>query len=453
MNSEVFGTLPPTKLFFRCAVPSVITMIFSAIYNIADGLFVGRFIGGDALAAVNLIMPVIMMVFAFSGMIATGSSVRIAMLLGEKKREEASQVFSFSVKFILLISCIIGIVGYVFAEQFVRFLANGATEQAIAYCADYLKIYAVFSPLLPIYHATDNYLRICGREKTSMAVSIATQALNIVLDIVLIVFLGMGVRAAALTSCIGMALGSVVTLAMFSQKRLDIYYTKKNIKLSAFLRILANGSSEFFSSISMSVMSVVHNFFLLSYGGTNAVAAMSVVFYVDGIIGMASFAVCDSLQPAISYCYGAGLCKRVRAIFGRVVLGTVILSLAALVFLLFAGQFVAPIFVKPGDTELLALSITAMKMFSFSYLLGWSDMCFSSYFTAVDRPARSLLVSFFGTVVFPIGFLFLLSYFMELRGVFLMPFYSCSISGIFTFLLAFPLLFGKNKDKIKGESI
>ena len=100
MDSEIFEKLPPTKLFFRCAIPSMITMAFSALYQIADGLFVGRFIGEDALAAVNLIMPIIMMVFAFSSMIATGASVRIAVLLGEKNREEASRVFTYSLKFI-----------------------------------------------------------------------------------------------------------------------------------------------------------------------------------------------------------------------------------------------------------------------------------------------------------------------------------------------------------------
>ena len=100
MDSEIFEKLPPTKLFFRCALPSMITMMFGALYQIADGLFVGRFIGENALAAVNLIMPIIMTVFAFSNMIATGASVKISVLLGEKKQEDASKVFTFSIKFI-----------------------------------------------------------------------------------------------------------------------------------------------------------------------------------------------------------------------------------------------------------------------------------------------------------------------------------------------------------------
>ena len=202
MDSEIFEKLPPTKLFFRLAIPSMITMAFVSLYQIADGLFVGRFIGGDALAAVNLIMPIIMIVFGFSNLIATGASVRISVLLGEKKRAEASTVFTFTLNVIFLLSCVLGILGFVFAKPFVCFLADSATEKAIEYGITYTRIYAVFAPLMLLSHATDNYLRVCGKEKLSMWLSIGTQAFNILLDVILIVFLGQGVWAAAFTSCL-----------------------------------------------------------------------------------------------------------------------------------------------------------------------------------------------------------------------------------------------------------
>lgn len=436
MNSQIFERLPPTKLFFRCALPSMVTMAFGALYQIADGIFVGRFIGEDALAAVNLIMPIIMMVFSFSNMVATGSSVRISILLGMKKREEASKIFTFSVKFIFIMSCIIGITGLFFAEPFVRLLAPGATERAIQYGIIYTRVYALFSPLLPIYFATDNYLRVCGKEKLSMWLGVGTQVLNIALDVILIAFLGQGVWAAAFTSCIAMAMGSVITLFLFRHKKMDLYYVNGKVFLSVFFRILANGSSEFFSNISMSVMSVVYNFFLLEYGGTTGVAAFSVIMYVDSIIGMLTFGMCDALQPAISYLYGAGLMNKVKAVFKRIVFGAVVLSCASMLFMMFVGQYVAPLFVKPEDTELLSVSIIGMKLFSLSYLTGWVDMCFSSYFTALERPVRSLLTAFFGTLVFPIGFLFVLSPMWKLDGVWLSAFFSCTASAVLTIIFA-----------------
>ncbi|MBQ2708800.1 MAG: hypothetical protein IJF67_11085, partial [Clostridia bacterium] len=140
-------------------------------------------------------------------------------------------------------------------------------------------------------------------------------------------------------------------------------------------------------------------------------------------------------QPAISYCYGAGLMSKVKAMFRRIILCAIVLSAASLLFMMFLGQYAAPLFVRPEDTELLAVSIIGMKLFSLSYLTGWVDMCFSSYFTAIERPARSMLTSFFGTLVFPIGALFILTPFLELNGVWLSALASCTLSAIFTVIL------------------
>lgn len=436
MDSDLFAQLPPTKLFFRCAVPAVVTSVFGALYSVVDGLFVGRFLGEDALAAINLIMPVIMIVESLSNMIATGASVNISMLLGKRRRDEASRVFSFSVLFILLLSCALGVMGYFFARPFITLLAPGASENAIAFSAEYLRVYALFAPLIPIYFATDNYLRVCGRQKLSMWIGVVTQGLNVALDFVLIAVLHLGVRAAAVASCVSIAFGSAVTLLLFAGKRMDLYYTREGIPAARFFRIVANGASEFFSSIAMSVMSVVLNLFLLKYGGTTAVAAFSIVMYVDSIIGMMNFGICDSLQPAISYCYGAGMLERMKAIFRRVLIATVATAAAAFLFMLLAGPSVASVFIKPGDTELVAVSKTAIRIFSFSYLAGWIDMCFSSYFTALDRPARSLLVSFFGTLVFPVAFLFVLTALWGLNGVWFMATAASVASGILSLSLA-----------------
>lgn len=436
MNSDIFINLPPLKLFIRCAVPAVVTSVFGALYSVVDGIFVGRYLGEDALAAINLIMPVIMIVEAISNMIATGASVNISILLGRQKREDASRVFSFSVKFILLFSCVIGILGFFFARPFIMLIAPGANENAIRLSTEYLKVYSLFAPAIPVYFATDNFLRVCGKERLSMIISITTQVLNVVMDFFLIVVLHKGVRAAAAASCISIAAGSFITLALFLNRKMDVYYTKENISASQFLHIAANGSSEFFSSIATSVMSVVMNLFLLKYGGTTAVAAFSIVMYVDSIIGMMSFGICGSLQPAISYCYGAGLTDRMKAIFRIVLAATISTSIASFLFMFLAGPHIVPVFIKQGDTDLASMSITAIKIFSFSYLAGWIDMCFSSYFTALDRPIRSLLVSLFGTLIFPIAFLFLLTAFWGLNGVWLMSCAAALASGILTLILA-----------------
>lgn len=435
-GSNIYATLPPTRLFFRCAVPAAVTSVFGALYSVADGIFVGRFLGEDALAAVNLIMPVILLAEALSNMVATGASVNISMLLGRGDREAASRYFSFAVKLIVAFSFAAGMMGLLFARQFVELIAPGANEKTVQLAVEYLLVYSVFAPLVPVYFATDNFLRDCGRQKFSMVVGIATQTANVAADFVLIVVFHQGVVAAAASSCIAIAAGSVITLLAFRKRRLDLYYTRGCLSAREFGRIVANGSSEFFSSIAASVMSVVMNLYLLRYGGTPAVAAFSIVMYVDSIIGMLAFGVCDALQPAISYCHGAGMFGRMKAIFRRVLAAIVAVAVASFLFMLLAGPYAATVFVKPGDEELLALSVVAVKLFSFSYLFGWIDLCFSSYFTALDRPVRSLVVSVFGTLVFPVAFLVLLTSQLGLNGVWLSATAAAAASGILTLILA-----------------
>ena len=446
MDSEIFSRLSPAQLFVRCAVPSMVTMAFGSLYQIADGLFVGRFIGEDALAAINLIMPVFMIVFALSNMIASGASVRISILLGSGKREEASAVFSFSIKMTIIISCVLGVLGLMFSEQFVRAIAPGASEQAVAYGVTYTKVYSAFAPLLLVYYATDNYMRLCGKSTASMWVNILTQTLNVVLDTIMIACLGKGVMAAAFTSCISIALGSVYTLWIFRGRRMDIYYTKQNISARSFFRIIFNGSSEFFSNIAESIMSLILNFFLLKYGGTTAVAAFSVVMYIDGVFGMFMFGMCDSLQPAISYCHGAGLRSRVRSLFRHILCWSIALSAVSMLFMIFAGPHLARIFVKPGDTELLAVSIAAMKLFSLSYLTGWVDACFSSYLTALERPGRSLIASLFGALIFPVTALFILTPKLQLTGIWIMPTVAGTASAILTVILVLTMKRPRRRD-------
>ena len=442
-GSNIYADLPPTKLFFRCAVPAAVTSVFGALYSVADGIFVGRFLGEDALAAVNLIMPVILIAEALSNMVATGASVNISMLLGRGDREAASRFFSFALKLIVALSFAAGILGLLFARQFVSLIAPGASGETVRMAVEYLTVYAVFAPLVPVYFATDNFLRDFGRQRFGMVVGIATQTANVAMDFALIiVVLLQGVVAAAASSRIAIAAGSVITLLAFRKKRLDLYYTRGRLSARQLGRIVANGSSELFSSIAASVMSVVMNLYLLRYGGTPAVAAFSIVMYVDSIIGMLAFGVCDALQPAISYCHGAGMVGRMRAIFRRVLVATAAVAVASFLFMLLAGPYAAAIFVKPGDEELLALSVVAVKLFSFSYLFGWIDLCFSSYFTALDRPVRSLVVSAAGTLVFPVAFLVLLTSQLGLNGVWLSATAAAAASGILTLVLAKTLKLG-----------
>ena len=183
------------------------------------------------------------------------------------------------------------------------------------------------------------------------------------------------------------------------------------------LAIVANGSSEFFVSIAGSLFAVVVNVVLLRLGGATAVAAAAIVEYVASLTGMVIHSMTDALQPAISYCFGAGLLQRMRRIQRVVMSAAAVLSLFSMLFLLFGGRLLLPFFIKDGDAALYALSIRAMQLYAFSYLVSWIDGTLAGFMTAVERPWHSLAISLLGTCVYPLLFLAVLVPLWGLDGV------------------------------------
>lgn len=422
------------KLFFKCTLPAMVGMGFSAVYSVIDGIFVGHYIGQEALAAVNLVMPMVMIIAAVADMIATGSSVRVSILLGQDKKEEASRVFSVCLAFIAVISTLFGLLGFFFAEPLIRLMgAKGLTAE---YAVQYLRVFSLFMPLCSIYFSTDNYLRDCGKVRLSMVINIVCSVLNIVLDALFIVVWHKGLWAAALASCISMTVGAVWSLTPFSAKKLPLKLTKGRISVNQMLTIIANGSSEFFVSMAGSLFAIIINIVLLKLGGSTAVAAVSIVEYIASLTGMVIYSMSDALQPAISYCFGAGLLPRMRKMQRVVMSAAAILSLFAMLFLLFGGKLLLPLFVKDGDVALYDMSLRAMRFYALSYLVSWVEMTLASYLTALEKPWHSLAISLLGTFVFPLVFLAILVPIWQIDGVWVLNFVSSVFSAIVAVVIA-----------------
>ena len=448
-NYLMFEKLSPAKLLLKCAVPAAMSMIFSGLYSVVDGIFVGRCIGSDALAAVNLVMPLITIAFSLAELIATGSSVQLATLLGQKERDQANRTFSVCIKVIVGMSFLIGLVFFFLCKPLLTLM--GADGIALQYSVEYIRVYAVFAPLIIVFFAIDNYLRICGKQNYSMMLNIVTAVLNIALDFLLIVVLRQGIRAAALTSCISISVGTVMAFYPFFRNKLELKFVAGNIPFKQFAQLAANGSSEFFSSIAGSIFSFILNIVLLSIGGATAVAAMSVVMYVESLVASMLFGMVDSMQPAISYCKGAGLHKRVWTLEKYVLTAAAVLSVAVCLVLRYCGTFVVPFFVKPGETELLTLSIHAMRLYALSYLVNWIDGCLSGFLTALGQAGRSFVVSIMGTLVLPLAGLAVLVPSMGLDGVCLTPLLSGTASAVLAIVLVMTMRKGGNHAEIESE--
>ena len=451
MNThDLYVKTPPLKLFFFAALPGSISMLASALYQLIDGMLVGQLLSATAFAALNLAMPFVIINFSIADLIGVGSSVLISHSLGRKEDAAANNIFTCACISIVASGAALGVVLFAAAPGLLRLM--GADGQLLEYGVQYMRVYALCSPVTTIIFAVDNYLRICGRVRYSMILNVVTALLNIVLDFLFLVVFRWGVAAAAAASCLSIALGTVLGFLPFVMGRLPLRFVRGTISARQLGNILANGSSEFFSSIAGSVMMVILNSVLLRLSGSMAVAAFSIVMYVDSIVGSLLFGMADSIQPAISYNYGARRRDRMLALEKRVLLTGAAVSLAALLWMQLGGQYVIPLFIQGDDPALLEMSLRAMRLFSLSYLLGWAGTCLSSFFTALNRPGRSLILAFSKTLVFPLACLAVLPAALGLDGVWL----TAPAAGVLTAALAVWFLIAvlrqeRAQDRQEGE--
>ena len=182
-------------------------------------------------------------------------------------------------------------------------------------------------------------------------------------------------------------------------------------------------------------MAVVMNVVLLRLGGATAVAAIAIVEYIDSLMGMIIHSMVDALQPAISYCFGARLLQRMKRIQRTVMASSAVLSLLAMLFLLFGGQFLLPLFIKEGDATLYNMSLRAMQLFALSYLVSWIERTLSGYMTAVERPWHSLAISLLSTFLFPLLFMTVLVPLWGLDGVWILSFVASVFGALAAILI------------------
>ena len=287
---EMYGRMPVWRLFLKCSIPGMISGLVWAFCSIMDGIFVGNYLGSDALAAVNLAWPIMTVFMAVSDMVAAGSSVRISMHLGNGDTDMARRVFTGSVKLIVAISVGFLLIGVFLGGPIVTFM--GAEGEVADMAAQYIAVFSLFAPVGLLFFATDNYLRICGAVNLSMWINVGVAVLNVALLAVLIGWLGCGTWASAFATSFSVALGS--------RRRFVLRFVGGWMDADTTRRVLYNGTSTFFNSVSGSLFGIVANAVLLSVAGNDGVAAYGIIMYVNTVVfslftGMAG----DQLQPRI----------------------------------------------------------------------------------------------------------------------------------------------------------
>ncbi len=442
-NDKQFGVLPVNKLFFKLAIPGIVSMIFASLGMIIDGIFVGRFIGSDALVAVNLVMPVLMILFALGDMIAVGSSVKISIKLGKQDEKGANQLFTASLLTVFLLGIVITIFGLVFMDSIIYAFVQDQNLASLA--RDYAKVFIFYLPFVIPFFAIDNYLRICGKIKFSMYLNIGVAVLNILLDAILVGYLGLGIEYAALATIIGEGIAVIIALIPILLKKYTLKISSPKMSFNEVKGIVSNGSSEFFNNVSSSFLAILINGLLLNLGGVTAVASYAIILYIDNLLLSILYGMQDSIQPAISYNLGAKKIGRILKLFKFNCIVAFIISIISMVMIYLFPEFLISIFTEDANSQIVETAKMALLLYAPSYLFTWFNMVASAFLTGFDRPKESLTIMLLKAVVFPIISLFVMTNIMGANGVYITP----TISGALAFIVALVIWKSSSREIIK----
>ncbi len=446
-SKTLFAQTPPVKLFFKAAVPGVISMFSMSIYGILEGIFVGQYCGEAAFAAMNLAMPFVIIGFALSDMVAVGSSIPVSIAHGQKDEARANNIFSCSIFLILAAAVLMSVFLFAMAPTLMRWM--GAEGELAKQAANYLRLNALFNPFTTLVFAMDNYLRICGFIRGSMWLNIFMSFLQIVFLILAVGVLGWGLMGACLAINLGMALCVLIALLPFLLKKTLLRFVFPHYSWNLLKEVVSCGTPVFLNNIAGRLTAIVVNATLMRLGGATAVAAYSVLMYASELIWPMLYGMCDSLQPAIGFNWGAQSYERVRDISKCMFCASALISFAATIAMFFFPEPIVHLFVEKGDTALMALSVHALRLFCLGYLFRWFGFAAQTFCNAIEKPKYATILTLANTFVFPLLLLVALLPF-GLDGIWL----NQTSTFLLVSILAFFLLWKTQKglaEKMRGE--
>lgn len=389
------------KKLLRFTFPSIIMMVFTSIYGVVDGFFVSNFVGKTPFAAVNFIMPFLMILGTVGFMFGTGGSALIAITMGAGDKERAQRLFSLFIYVSAICGIVIGALGMVAIRPVGAWL--GAEGEMLDNCVVYGRIILAVLPALILQYEFQSFFITAEKPKLGLAVTVAAGVANMALDALFVGVLRWGLVGAAAATAISQSIGGIVPLVYFGRPNTSLLrLTRTRFDGSALLKACANGSSELMSNISMSVVGMLYNIQLMKYAGEDGVAAYGVLMYVNMIFLAAFIGYSVGVAPVIGYHYGAGnhgelkgLLKKSLVLIGIFSVGMVALAegLARPLALIFVGY----------DQELLHMTLRGFLVYSFSFLFAGLAIYGSSFFTALGNGLVSALISFLRTLVFQVA--------------------------------------------------
>lgn len=421
-QTKELGTESIGKLLFKFSIPAITGMIVNALYNIVDRIYIGhiKWVGSYALSGLAITFPISVIIMAFGMLVGIGASAVISIRLGEKKKETADDILGNAVILITIISLVISILGILFLNKLL--ILFGASENSIPYAKAYIQIILMGAVFQNIGFGINNIIRAEGSPKMAMLTMVFGAIINIILDPILIFGFNMGIQGAAIATVISQAFNTIWVLKYFTFKNSGsvLRIKKSNLRLHKYIikDIFAIGMAPFSMQIASSLVVILYNKGLYSYGGDLAIAAMGILNSISMLIFMPIFGISQGVQPIIGFNYGAKLYPRVLKVLKyAIIAGTCITIIGFIIVQLFARHLIG-VFVG-NNPDLINLGARGLRIdLIFLPILGFQILG-ASYFQAINEAKTSMILSILRQVIVLIPLILILPLFFKLDGLWL----------------------------------
>lgn len=415
-NDDFFGTESIGNLFVKVVIPSIIAMVIMGVQGIIDGLFLGNFIGANAMASANIAMPVVQIIMALAMVIGIGGTAFIGRCLGENDIDKARNIFKSCYITVIIVSVVTVFIGLFFSRNLASMF--GANEILIDGTADYIRIITLLAPTTLFYILFSFANRIIGRPELFLIGSIAGVISNIIFNYIFIVVLSLGMTGAALATSLSFTMGFFINIAPMVDKNTIINIHVGKFDWHLLKKALYNGSSEGITGVATGITVLVFNLTFMHFYGESGVSAFTIVSYVAQFTNMVMFGMADGVNPILSFNFGANNTIRIKKVMTLAIVGNTIVGVISLLGVFFFGETLIGFFAD-GDTALVELTYFGAKIYAVSFLLCGFNILISSYFTAKGEALKSVMISSSRGLIFILLGIFTLPWIWGVTGVWL----------------------------------
>lgn len=398
--------------FLRYLVPSILTMIFLSFYTTIDGFFVSKYAGSDALAGINIVIPITCIIFGVSVMLATGAGAIIGEKLGQKKEQEANEIFSFISIVLLVFSIIFTFVGIIFLKEICIFL--GSSTRLLKHVLPYA--FVIFLGTIPMsFKLFFEYLvRTDGRSNIGMLMSLTGLILNVVLDYIFVALFDMGTLGAAWGTFLSITVSMLIGFGYFL-KCSHIKFCKPRLNWTVLFKSCTNGSSEMLTEMSTGITTFLFNLIIMKYFGEDGIAAVTIIMYIYYFFISFYMGIAVAIAPVVSYNVGSRNHTKIKETTRYSFITIALSSVLILAVSLLCGKQIIHLFVDGGNV--FTLTWDGLKLFSPVFLFIGLNVFLSGYFTALGNGVISALISSLRSLILVVVFILTLPNIIGVSGV------------------------------------